>query len=335
MQEAIIKKFRLEPAEIFLSATHTHSGPLLTTEKKYANGNNYDYTLGLRDKILLAIEQAFNNSQKAKVGVDIGYSTVGTNRRVVKKKASQWPRDGGLLTMGRNPYGASDKEVVVVKVIDNNYEPVGCLFDYACHSRALIPRNKKISGDILGVSGQIVEKYIGNNIIAQVFSGASGDIDPGFHTNEVKGLPSELDLMANMLGVEVINVFRNINNSLKNNSIESFFHRIMLPQKKKTEYFTDNTMPKIDLNLTVSKVGDIAFIGLGCELLTEVGLAIKAGSPFKYNVIISCCNGASGYLPPKRLYKERGYEVSGSPFGPEAADMVVKQVLKMLYDLWE
>jgi len=41
----------------------------------------------------------------------------------------------------------------------------------------------------------------------------------------------------------------------------------------------------------------------------------------------------TGYLPPRHLYKEKGYEVESSRFAPDAADMVVKQALEMLYEL--
>ena len=37
------------------------------------------------------------------------------------------------------------------------------------------------------------------------------------------------------------------------------------------------------------------------------------------------------YLSPKEYYTERGYEVTYSRFGPEAADIVVKKTLTMLY----
>jgi len=45
------------------------------------------------------------------------------------------------------------------------------------------------------------------------------------------------------------------------------------------------------------------------------------------------CNGVSGYIPPAHLYREQGYEILESPFAPQAAGMVVQQVLKMLYSL--
>jgi len=68
-------------------------------------------------------------------------------------------------------------------------------------------------------------------------------------------------------------------------------------------------------------------------VLTEIGLAIKAGSPCKHTFIITHCNGAAGYLAPAELHVEGGYEVRSSRFTPQAADIVVRETLRMLYDL--
>ena len=52
-------------------------------------------------------------------------------------------------------------------------------------------------------------------------------------------------------------------------------------------------------------------------------------------MVFTHCNGASGYLPPKHLYVEGGYEIESSPFAATAADEVVRRVLAMLNDLEE
>jgi hypothetical protein len=78
-------------------------------------------------------------------------------------------------------------------------------------------------------------------------------------------------------------------------------------------------------------VGSIGFVGLGAEVLSEVGLAIKSASPFQPTFIITHCNGAAGYLPPKHTYLAGGYEVESSPFAAGAAEEVVQEVLRMLH----
>ena len=77
----------------------------------------------------------------------------------------------------------------------------------------------------------------------------------------------------------------------------------------------------------------MAFVGFNVEMLTEIGMAIKSGSPYKHTFVITHCNGSSGYLPPAELYKEGGYEINSTHFEIGSADMVVKKALRMLYDL--
>ena len=68
-------------------------------------------------------------------------------------------------------------------------------------------------------------------------------------------------------------------------------------------------------------------------MLSEIGMVIKAASPFDQTFIITHCNGTSGYLPPRHLYIEQGYEIKSSPFASTAADMVTKIVINMLHQL--
>jgi len=97
-------------------------------------------------------------------------------------------RSDGTITLGRNPYGVTDKEVLVLKISTPDGNTPGALFDYATHATSLGPRNMLVSSDVLGISARSVEKLPGNNVITPVFAGASGNIDtwyrvlPGFNT---------------------------------------------------------------------------------------------------------------------------------------------------------
>lgn len=87
------------------------------------------------------------------------------------------------------------------------------------------------------------------------------------------------------------------------------------------------------ITITVARVGDVAMVGLSAEVFHELGRAIKAASPFPHTLVITHCNGGSGYLVASSAYSEGGYEVNTSPFAPEAADLVVKEVAGLLQQL--
>jgi len=57
IRDAICDRFDLKPCEIFLSGTHTHSGPTPTLSED-GHRNNLEYTQSLKAKLLEAIGQA-------------------------------------------------------------------------------------------------------------------------------------------------------------------------------------------------------------------------------------------------------------------------------------
>ncbi len=333
LRKAIMDEFKLKPSELFLTAIHTHAGPSLTIDKKKGHPNNLEYTENLKSQLIKVIRSAFDNIGEVRTGIGVGYSPVGANRRQLKIS-----KDGAsAIHLGRNPYGPTDKEVLVMKVAKPDGTVLSVLFDYATHATCLGGRNLTISGDVLGLAEQFVEKILGKGIIAPAFAGASGNIDPWFRVlpsfNTEPGWVPEPVLLGTMLGEEVVHVFRGINKVSPGGKINTSFTTLELPGKPKGEAKAKKDSPPAALNISAARVGEVAFVGIGCEVLTEIGMAIKAASPYKHTFVITHCNGAAGYLVPENLYIEGGYEVRSSPFGPKAADMVVKEAVRMLHRL--
>jgi len=350
MRKVLLDEFQLESSELFLSAVHTHAGPSLTINKEKGHPNNLEYTERLKVKLIEVIRKALSNMGPVYIGAGVGYSPVGMNRRELKFDSS----GNSSIRLGCNPYGPTDKEVLVVKMTKPDGRLIAALFDYASHATCLGGKNYTISGDVLGLAEQFVEKILGEDVIAAAFAGASGNIDPWFRVlpafNNEPGWIPEPVLLGTMLGEEVVHTFRDIEIPVPafarkhgdgGGEIATAFVTLELPGKPRNEAAIERDpalrepkgCPPTPLNITAARVGDIAFIGIGCEVLTEIGMAIKAASPYKHTFVITHCNGAAGYLPPEHLYIEGGYEVKSSRFAPQAADMVVKQAVKMLHEL--
>jgi hypothetical protein len=146
------------------------------------------------------IRSAFDNVGEVRTGIGVGYSPIGANRRELKIS-----KDGSSAKhMGRNPYGPTDKEVLVMKVAKPDGIVVAALFDYATHATCLGGRNLIISGDVLGLAEQFVEKILGKGAVAPAFAGSSGNIDPWFRVlpsfNAEPGWIPEPVLLGTMLG---------------------------------------------------------------------------------------------------------------------------------------
>ena len=326
-QKELLSAFDLEPSELFLAGIHTHSAPTLSVDKEKGYPNNLEYTEKLKSKLVRVVREALDNLQPVQIGVGTGSSPVGSNRREMQQD--------GSIRLGRNPYGPTDKEVLVMKIAKTDGLPLGVVFDYATHATSLGPRNLMVSGDVLGLSEQFVENII-KGAVCPAFAGASGNIDPWFRVlpgfNTEPGWIPEPVLLGTLLGEEVVHVFRRIDGLKTEGDIKTLARTIDCPRKK-SEADTTEESENRPVHITAARIGDVAFVGFSVEMLTEIGMAVKAGSPYTHTFILTHCNGASGYLVPTHLYKEGGYEVQSTPFAPHTDEQVTKTALRMLYDL--
>lgn len=84
------------------------------------------------------------------------------------------------------------------------------------------------------------------------------------------------------------------------------------------------------------RIGDLGLAAIPCEVFVEIGLEIKARSPFKPTFTVSLANGYNGYLPTPEHHKLGGYETwraRSSYLEVEAAPKIVDTILE-LFDRW-
>ncbi len=79
--------------------------------------------------------------------------------------------------------------------------------------------------------------------------------------------------------------------------------------------------------------GDIAFVGCNIEPFAEIGLAVKAQSPFPVTFMCGYTNGRMAYMATSEEWPKGGYEVENSPFGQYAADTLTKEIVTTLQTL--
>ena len=333
MRQAIQAECNLQPSELFLCGIHTHAAPTPTLNRERGHANNIEYTERLKPKLVEVARKALANLEPVKLGVGVGSCPVGGNRRELRVANN----GESSVVLGRNPYGVTDKEVLVMKVAKADGAPLAVLFDYATHGTALGTANLTISGDVPGLAEQFVEKILGSDVVAPIFVGASGNIDPWFRVlpkiNEEPGWVPEPVLLGTFLGEEVVSVYRAIRETTSADKMATSFVTLQLPAKPPEAGSTEKKQDNVPLNITVARLGDVAFVGLGAEVFTEIGMVIKAGSPCAHTFVITHCNGSAGYLPTKEAYVQDGYEVKSSHFAPQAADIVIRESIRMLHDL--
>lgn len=78
---------------------------------------------------------------------------------------------------------------------------------------------------------------------------------------------------------------------------------------------------------------DTAIVTLPGEVFVELGLAIKAASPFETTLVIELTNDSPAYIPTKKAFAEGSYEIVNSRVQPGAGERLVEAATRLLKEL--
>jgi hypothetical protein len=78
---------------------------------------------------------------------------------------------------------------------------------------------------------------------------------------------------------------------------------------------------------------DLAVVGLPGEIFADLGLDLRARSPFRQTLVLGLANDAIGYVPTRRAYDEGGYEPTAARFEPGSGERLVEEALDLLGSL--
>jgi neutral ceramidase len=292
---------------IMLASVHTHAAPAIGTYNEPAEGGvaqkRAEYVQRLEDAVLTAVSRAQASLQPAKVGFGTGKANVNTNRRA--------PDGSGGWMLGNNPDDVSDKTVAVIKFETLSGEPLAIFSNYAVHGTVLGAGNLQISSDLPGATSRVVERHYSDKVVSPWTSGAAGDQDPIYRVGtDFRNVAA----LGQLLGEEVIRVAESIKTSTRAH-IRGMQKVVTCPGKRTTqsqgpnrEYKTEDADP-VSIRLSLLVINDIAIAGVSGEVLTNIGLRLKEESPFNRTMLVTHCNGSSGYLPDDAAYDRMSYEI--------------------------
>jgi neutral ceramidase len=91
---------------------------------------------------------------------------------------------------------------------------------------------------------------------------------------------------------------------------------------------------KKPMEITTARLNaDTALVCLPHEVFVEIGLAIKAASPFRRTTVISLANGVDYYIPTRRAFEEGSYEVTTCPLEPGCGELLIDEARRLLWEL--
>jgi hypothetical protein len=78
---------------------------------------------------------------------------------------------------------------------------------------------------------------------------------------------------------------------------------------------------------------DIAWVALPDEVFVELGLSIKAASPFRQTNVVELAGGGH-YTPTRSAYAEGQYEAIETPFAEGAGELLVTTATRLLTEIY-
>lgn len=320
----ISKKTSIPKENVFLIAVHNHGGPSTGVYEEPKTDNHKAYIAELKKKLVDVAAEANGRIVAARIGIAKGKCTMNINRRARHSEGGIW--------LGRNPDGPCDHDVDVIKIDNINNEPLGILANWPCHAVVGGWENYNITGDWPGAAARYVKAKF-NSIPVLITAGASGDINPIYGPGNSF---EEVNAIGLVLGEEIVKQTSNVR-TINNNVVTVRNREVSVAGKERNE----TRMPDqkivpaspVKLRLSVLKIGQIVFTTISGELMTPIGMKIKEQSPFSNTIVVTHCNGSSGYLCTDQAYKEGGYEPMVSRTAPGVEKIIVDNVLAMLGEL--
>lgn len=91
---------------------------------------------------------------------------------------------------------------------------------------------------------------------------------------------------------------------------------------------------EVTVPLQVLRIGDLAVAGIPFEVFAEIGLEIKAKTPFPDAFTIELANGSHGYLPTPAQHELGGYEtwMGTSRVQLDASERITRTILQLMDD---
>lgn len=319
--------------KIAICATHTHSGPCLSTIVGWGDFDTDYFENTLIKNMLDACDEAINSAKEVLLGVASTDSYVGINRREILPN--------GQVTLGQNQWGAFDPTMTVLSFIGkDDKKPFANLIHYGCHGTAA-GHATPITRDWSGIMVDRLTTETG--AFTMYVNGAEGDVGPRLSNGKTVG---DISLMTELGGIAAtdavkafkkIKTYRDVNYSVITDeiklpykpfpSIEEMEAKVEAmgdPEKlwPMSQLVRSTLLKRIEavkkgefkshmvINQVIFAFNDVAIVPFGFEVFSEIFLRLKKYSPFENTLGISNSNAANAYLPSLDQIPRGGYEVT-------------------------
>lgn len=324
-REMISSRINIAPENIMITAVHNHGGPVTKTYEKDVPETVENYIKELQEKFVKLSILALEKVVPIRMGMGKGHCELNINRRAEFA-------DGGIW-LGRASDKPCDHEVNIVRFDDFNNRTLAVLINWPCHATASGPKNYQITGDWPGAAARYLNKQVGDDVVVAITAGASGDVNPIYGPgNKFK----EIETVGYHVGKVAWEKYNEVS-TFPIESMSAVNTSLTLPGKiAGKDHFPQEVYeegPDVEIRLTTFKIGPLVLAGVSGEVMNEIGTSIKNQSPYTSTIIVTHCNGSSGYICTDKAFPEGGYEVQVTRLMPGAEKPLTSQVLEMIHRL--
>jgi hypothetical protein len=332
---------------ILVCASHTHSGPYTAELLDPKAKPDPAYMKGVNEKIAEVVTEAYERLEPVKIGfASAMVKDLMHNRRLVDEKGSVWnswlvpPERHGKL----QPAGPIDEQIQVLSVKGLDESNRAIIFNYPLHAN--IHFGKNISADYPGIVAKLISEKLGSGVVSLFMPGACGDINVrlGVGLNQVgdaiaSSILSAMDQIDYTRKCKLGAVLKEIALPLRDFShFQEEEISLKWPDgldifRNEYEILSKLEEREVKTVIHVLRINDAAFIGVPGEIFVELGLDIKARSPFKYNFVTELSNDYIGYIPTIKAFKQGGYETFNARSSKVAAgsgEKIVEESLNIM-----
>jgi neutral ceramidase len=312
-------------------------------------------------------QQVFNRRWFMKPGPHLNNPFGGTD------KVQMNPRPGGPDLL--KPAGPTDPEIGFLSVQSDSGRPIALLANYSLHYVGGVPAGHvsadyfgAFARTMAGMVRLKPDPTAGDAppFVPMLSNGTSGDVNNIDVRGGQKRLPDyvRMELVANQVAAEVFRAMQGIeyHDSVPLKMIQ---RELTLETRRPTPKLVDwargvlarpegapsihpreriyaertlrmvDMPPRIDIPLQAVRIGDLALVAIPFEVFVEMGLELKAKSPFPGTFAVSIANGAYGYLPTVAHHELGGYEtwLGTNQVEVQTAPKIVDMLLQMLAQL--
>ncbi|HID06985.1 MAG TPA: hypothetical protein EYP10_07525, partial [Armatimonadetes bacterium] len=335
----LVREWTGIPADaLLLNTSHTHSGPSVGPLRSMGDAHQA-YVQLLPAKIATAVKLACERLKPITMRYGVAEGAIGINRRERKPD--------GSMQLGKNPAGAIDPNVYVLRIDAGDGDTIGLVFHHAAHPVVLGASNVAISADYPGVTARALERAFGNGVLAMFLQGCCGNINAlrvggTFEECErlgraLAGVAMRAAALAEPVETMPIRVHREVvqlpllpppsveeaqklveahRKALQeaeraNNEVKARIERGMVQWAEGVYELARSGRTDLHqpFEICVIRIGDVAFVGLSGEVFIEYAQSIQAQSPIGKTMVLGYTNGCIGYVPTAIAYSEGGYEV--------------------------